>query len=289
MFFVEVYTECFCLNFMRIHFLIFFTLFTSLFLQAAQFAYPVGARSGALGSTSVTHSDVWSAFNNQAGLAFVKNISAGVNYENRFLMSELNLRSVAVALPFKGTTTFGISASSFGYHLYSENKYGLAIAKAFGEKISAGVQVDYLKTQIAEGYSNKGIMTVEMGFMLKPMKDFVLAAHVFNPVRSRLNSYNDERVVTIMKIGASYLFSEKVLLAVEVNNSTDEQPQFRTGLEYFILKSLFLRIGIGTNPSSISFGAGLNLKQIKIDLSSSHHQVLGYTPQIAIIYVPKHE
>ncbi|MBI2268880.1 MAG: hypothetical protein HYU69_00825 [Bacteroidetes bacterium] len=274
---------------MRIHFSIFFTLFTPLFLQAAQFAYPVGARSGALGNTSVIYSDVWSAFNNQAGLAFVKDISAGVNYENRFLISELSLRSVAAVLPFKGTTTFGISASSLGYHLYSENKYGLAIAKSFGEKISAGVQIDYLKAQIAEGYSSKGIMTIEMGMLFKPIKDLIIGAHVFNPVRSRLNDYNDERVATIMKIGASYLFSEKVLLAVEVNKRTDEQPQFRTGLEYFILKNLYLRAGIGTNPSSISFGAGLSLKQVKIDLSSSYHQVLGYTPQIAIVYVPKHE
>lgn len=274
---------------MRIRFALFCIFFVIVSLHASQFVYPVGARSGALGGTSATYTDVWSAFNNQAGLAFVKKFTAGTNYENRFLLPELSLKSVALALPFKGTTTFGLSASSFGYHLYSENKYGLAIAKSFGDKISAGVQIDYLKTQIAEGYSNKGVMTVEMGIMFMPVKDLVVAAHVFNPVRVKLNDYNEERVPTIMKIGASYFFSEKVLLVAEVSKNTDEEPQFKAGLEYGILKALYLRGGMGTNPSIISFGAGLNLKQIKIDISSSYHQVLGYTPQIAIVYTPKYE
>jgi hypothetical protein len=272
---------------MRIYF-IFSCFLLSFSINAAQFSFPVGARSGGLGNASSTLTDVWSAFNNQAGLAYVKSITAGANYESRFLLPELSLRSFAVALPFKGTT-FGLSASNFGYHLYSENKYGLAVAKAFGDKISAGVQMDYLNTQIAEGYATKGVMTVEMGVLAKPMKDLVVSVHVFNPVRSKLSDYNNELVPTIMKIGASYLFSEKVLLVTEVSKNNTDQPQFRAGLEYRIVKELYIRAGMGANPSTISFGMGLNLNQFKIDISSSYHQVMGYTPQISIVYIAKHE
>jgi len=45
--------------------------------------YPIGARSAAMGNASVSLSDMWSAHHNQAGLGFVRNISAGVSYENR--------------------------------------------------------------------------------------------------------------------------------------------------------------------------------------------------------------
>ncbi|MCC6690413.1 MAG: hypothetical protein IT235_02660, partial [Bacteroidia bacterium] len=154
-------------------------------LHAAQFCYPVGAQQGAMGGASVMFSDVWSAFNNQAGLAYIKTISAGANYENRFLLPELSLRSLALVLPFKGTT-FGLSASSFGYRLYSENKYGLAIAKTFSDKISAGIQLDYLNLHIAESYANKNVMTAEIGMLAKPLKNLIISAHVFNPVRSKL-------------------------------------------------------------------------------------------------------
>jgi len=163
------------------------------------------------------------------------------------------------------------------------------LGQAFGEKISAGVQLDYLKNQIAEGYSNKGVMTVEVGLMMKVIKNLLIGVHVFNPVRVKINDYNNERLATIMKLGASYMFSEKVMLAIEVNKSNSEQPQFKAGLEYLILKELYLRAGIGTNPSTMSFGVGVNLKQFKIDLSSSYHQVLGYTPQIGIVYTAKND
>jgi len=274
---------------MRIHYAFFLTIFScSSFICAAQFCSSVGARAGALGSASVTFTDVWSAFNNQAGLAHLKTFNVGVNYENRFLLPELSLKSFAAAIPFKGTT-FALSASSFGYHLYSENKYGLALAKAFGENISAGVQFDYLKTQIAEGYGTKGVATVEIGVLAKPVKNLIIAAHLFNPVRSKLNNYNNERVPTIMKLGASYSFSEKVVLITELNKITVEQVQFKVGLEYVLIKDLYIRAGMNTTTPNIALGFGITLKQFKIDISSSYHQVLGYTPQLAIVYAGNHE
>ncbi len=62
---------------------------------------PQGARSAALGNASVTFADFWAIQNNQAGLADFKNIAAGFYYENRFLLKELSLKSVAFVLPTK--------------------------------------------------------------------------------------------------------------------------------------------------------------------------------------------
>lgn len=270
---------------------LFFLIIAFVFLlksNAAQFEYPVGARSGALGDASSTFVDIWSAFNNQAGLAYLSSFTAGVNYENRFLLPELGLKSVAFAMPYKGTV-FALSASSFGYNLYSENKYGFALAKAFGEKVSAGVQLDYLNMHIAEGYGNAGLFTAEIGLLIKPLKNLVISAHVFNPVRRKIDDYNNERITTIMKCGASYTFSEKLLLAIEVVKDNLQDAQFKAGLEYHIVKEMYLRAGMGTNPSRISFGIGLNLKKLRIDIASSYHPVLGYSPQLSLLYPIRYE
>src|SRR3954470_24173291 len=76
-------------------------------------SYPIGARSAALSDASVTYSDIWCSFNNQAGLAKLKGCTAGVDYVNRFLLPEFSTRSFAVALPTKNSGVFALSSLMF--------------------------------------------------------------------------------------------------------------------------------------------------------------------------------
>src|SRR5256885_5366971 len=99
--------------------LLFVILFfcTSFHLLAAD-NYPVGARSAGVANASVTCSDLWSAFHNQAGLALLKKISAGVYFENKFLLPDLSLKSFAIAVPSSKLGSFALSATMFGGSLY---------------------------------------------------------------------------------------------------------------------------------------------------------------------------
>jgi hypothetical protein len=266
----------------KIYFLIILFLSTS-FVFAGNEDYPVGARSSAMGNASVSLSDVWSAHHNQAGLAFVHDISAGAYYENRFLIKEISVRGGAVALPIKAGT-FGLCITNFGYSQYNENKYSLSFAKAFGEKLSAGIAMDYLTTKIAEGYGSKGVLAAEAGIIAKPIKGLSIGAHVFNPTRSRISEYDDERLSTIIRLGADYNFSDKVTLAVEAQKDIKYKAEFKAGLEYKAVKEFYLRIGVSTNPTLSSFGFGINLKNLKIDVSASYHQTLGISPQLGLSY-----
>lgn len=242
-----------------------------------------GANSAAIGNASVSISDLWSVYNNQAGLANLKTITTGICYENRFSVSELSVKSAAFALPVK-RGTFGFSISSFGYSLYQENNYGLAFAKAFGENFSAGVKMDYFSFKLAEGYGKKSAIAAEIGIQAKLIENLSLGAHIFNISRTKLTNDNKEYLPTILRLGFNYKFSEKVFVAVETEKDIDHKAQFKTGLEYRIIKELYLRGGISTNPTLSSFGFGLNLKQFRLDFASSFHSVLGYTPQLGLLY-----
>ena len=247
---------------------------------------PIGARSSGMGNASVSFGDVWSAHHNQAGLGFVRDISAGAYYENRFLLKEISIKGGVVALPVKGGT-FGLSISNFGYSLYHENKYSLSFAKAFGDKLSAGVAIDYLTTKIAEGYGSKGVLAAEFGIQAKPLKGLTIGAHVFNPTRSKAADYNDERLPTIIRFGGDYDFSEKVKVAVETEKDMSQKAIFKAGIEYKPVKEFYLRAGIGTNPTLTSFGFGINLKNLKIDVAGNYHQTLGISPQLGLTYIFK--
>lgn len=262
---------------------LFLFFFYSTFSAFAQTEGNSGARSAGMGNASVCLTDVWSNFNNQAGLGFIKQTSVGANYENRFGMKELSTKSVAAATPVKGGV-FGVNVSSFGYTLYHENKYGLAFGKSFGEFLSAGIQMDYLSYNIAEGYGNKGFLTAEMGILAKPMKNLIIGAHLFNPTRTKLATYNNEKIPTLMNLGVNYIFSEKVFVAVEIEKDIDHKPSVKVGTEYHPIKEFYLRAGVSSNPSQPAFGFGLDLKNFKLDVSAQFHSVLGFSPQFGLSY-----
>jgi hypothetical protein len=246
--------------------------------------YSIGARSAGMGNASVSLSDVWSAHQNQAGLGFVRNISCGAYYENKFLLKELGLKACVAAIPVKGGT-FGIEFSNFGYSLYSENKYSVSFAKAFGDKFSIGIAMDYLNTKIAEGYGSKGVAAAEIGLQAKPLKGLTIGVHVFNPTHTKFVDYNNERVPTIFRLGGNYNFSDKVILAIETEKDISQKAIFKAGVEYKVVKEFYLRAGICTNPTLNSFGFGMNLKNFKIDFSTNCHQTLGFSPQFGLTYV----
>jgi len=270
------------------------TLVYPVILPASNYNTPVGGRSAALAFTSVTLNDFWSVHNNQAGLAYFENIATGFYYENRFLIKELGLRAGAFVLPTR-SGVFGLNYNYFGYSKYSEQKIGVAYAKAFGENFSAGLQLDYLTTRIAENYGSKSTFTFELGIRTKLSENFFIAAHVYNPIGVKIENEYNERIPTIFKFGLSYWVSDKLLLAIETEKDLIYKPLFRGGIEYKIVEQAIVRIGYSTLPSTTgsenfnisslyAFGFGLNLKKLVIDFSSTIHQTLGWSPQISIIY-----
>jgi hypothetical protein len=264
-----------------------YLLFSSFLLYISSFASD-GARSAGLGGASVSLADVWAAQNNQAGLGFQKSFACGISYENPFLMKELSTKTFGLALPVKDGA-FGVLVSNFGYSLFNQNKIGLCFGKAFGEKISAGISMDYFSTTISE-YGKKNSFAAEMGIQAKPLKNLTIGAHIFNLSRTKILDYNDERLPTIMRLGFDYKFSEKVFVAVETEKDIEKKGMIKTGLEYRPIKELYVRAGVSTNPSLSCFGIGLNLKQFKLDLSSSYHSTLGFSPQVSLIYeIEKHK
>ena len=258
-------------------FLVFF--FTSLFLFA-QFETS-GARSAALGGSSITQQDVFSAQNNQAGLGFVKSISVGAFFENRFLVKQLNHSSFLFAIPVK-KGTFGITYNGFGYTQFKQDKFGISYGILLSENFSVGVQINYHSIRIGDIYGRTNALTAALGFQGKLTKQITVAAHVLNPNRTKLVDYNNERMPSAIKLGIQYAYSEKLNIQLEADKNSNSKLNFKGGVEYMPAKDFYLRFGVTSNPNLFSFGTGFKINAIKIDISSSYHQVLGFSPQVAL-------
>ena len=265
------------------------SLFLVAVFQSAAFGgnenQPVGARSAGLSNASLTLNDVWSVHHNQAGLGSIRKITAGVYYESRFLMPELGLSAGAIAIP-AGKGAFGLSFRTFGYQAYKENKIGLAYGRAFGDFLSIGMQVNFQSAVFSEFYGSASTFTAEIGAIYKPSKKVTLAAHLFNPNQSRIAEFDDERIPSVIRFGARYLFSDQVFVVAEVENALYQKPVLRGGLEYHPVDILYVRAGISGNPFNSNFGFGLQMKKFQLDFAGAFHQVLGFTPKISLTFNP---
>lgn len=244
---------------------------------------PIGPRSAALGHASVCITDVWSVTNNQANLGSLKQYEAACFYENRFLIKELSQHGFAIATPIK-KGCFGFQFSSLGYKLYRETKSTLAYGISLNDRISAGVGLDVLSTKIADIYGKAMTVSGELGIQVKITRELYFASHVYNPFRAQITSYNHEKIPSIFKLGMMYSFSEKVFLCAEAEKTSLQNINIKGGLEYRPHSLIYIRVGAASYPTQASFGLGVNYEGLKIDVTSSFHQVLGFSPQIGLSY-----
>ncbi|MCK5857391.1 MAG: hypothetical protein KAG64_07870 [Bacteroidales bacterium] len=267
----------------QILFTFFFSLLTN-FVIGQIISGNVGGRSAAMGGVGAANNDFWSVNNNQAGLGFAEGSGVGFYYDNHFLIKELSLNQLSAVFKTK-RGGFGLNVSYFGYGQYNEKKIGLAYGMKLGKRFALGVQMDYLHTFIAENYGSKSMFTFEIGLMTKITDELTLGAHVYNPIRTQISEYNDERLPTLLKLGLNWDLAKDFTAAIEAESDMNNPLILRAGLEYNIMDLMYARIGVSNNPNVFSFGVGLYLGGFKLDFASSMHQVLGYSPQISASYL----
>lgn len=118
-------------------------------------------KSAAMSNTSVTLTDIWSVYHNQAGLGFIDDISAGIFHQSGFIKQQ-NLQGLGFAYPTK-TGTIAASYSYYGFSQYNEMQAGLAFGRSFTRYFAVGLQINYLSTRIADNYGSANTVNFEVG------------------------------------------------------------------------------------------------------------------------------
>ncbi len=246
-----------------------------------------GARSVALSHASISISDIWGTFHNQAGLTSIKTISTGIFYESRFQLKDLSLMAITTVLPTK-TGVFGISFSQIGTGTFKENKAGLAFAKKLSPKISAGIQFNYFSSILPENKATKSFFTFEGGLILHPTSTIHLGAHVFNPLEQGITTLSGKiKTPAIYRIGGNYHISNIFLISAECETNTINPLVIRVGSEFSVIEKLVFRIGVTENPFNYSAGVGYKTGNLTTDFGFSYFRNLGLSPSVSIYYTIK--
>jgi hypothetical protein len=228
--------------------------------------------------------DLWSVYNNQAAMAYLENINAGLHYESRFAADLSSANIAACVLPAL-TGVFGLNIAYMGFETYGETRIGMGYGKKLAEKLSLGIQFNYHLLSFDTGYANSGTFTGEIGLFATPLDNLFIGAHVFNPTLAKLSSDYEEPVPVYFEIGAGYLIAGKLMLTAEIYKEKEKEMSPRFGLDYSLIKIMSLRSGISLKPMELCFGVGWFVKKrLNLDLAFYHHELLGFNPQISLAY-----
>jgi hypothetical protein len=244
---------------------------------------PVGGRANSMANATVALSDAWSFHHNPGALAKLDKLSIGVSYENRFLIKELQSQGFVYIQPVKsGVISFG--AQSYGYSDFRTFRGGLGYSMKLTEKFMAGVQLNYQNLRLTDFYGSRQSVTAEFGLLCLITENWHVGMSIFNIGRAKLSSYQDDRFSTVMRLGTSFAFSDKLILAAETEKHIDYPLRVKSGLDYALAKHFYLRAGVATQPIELTFGFGYRMKSVLLDFGSAYHQLLGFSPHFGLTY-----
>ncbi len=156
--------------------------------------------------------------------------------------------------------------------------------RKFGKHVAAGVQLDYLRIHLSDDYGNKNLLSCEIGMQYRADHRLTIGIQVLNPIPVKVTRYPEELLPSALCAGLSYCPSETLMVAAEAEKELAQKLRLRAGAEYHVAKTMYVRIGLSTNPASFSFGFGLEYGKLTIDMASSYHQALGFSPSASVAY-----
>ncbi len=236
-----------------------------------------------MGMSQVAYYSPWAAHYNPGLIPWAENGAFAVGVDNRFFVSQLNGQGFAGVMPIKNSAV-GLSFTHQGFGKYNRSRIGGSYGMKLSEHMAAGVSVHYDLLSLGEFYGRGSALSASVGFSAKVNEDLMFAASVFNPFRASFSNNIEENLPALLNIGVNYKFSEKVNMSAELEKDINLRPGMKLGIEYLPIDVLYLRAGFRTQPQSYTFGIGLQLKQIRIDMASWVHPVLGVSPMLSLQY-----
>ena len=241
--------------------------------------YPLRIEGMGIGAGIKPFADAFSFVLNPASLASQESLTAGVYDERRFLMSELNLYSLACSFPAAGGG-LGVQLAYSGFAAYNESTIMLAYGKKLGKLIDLGVQFNYTLFHIS-GYGPAGSVQAAAGMLIHPSEKMTLGVYVFNPAGENIGKHSGEKIASLYKTSMGYYASAQVYVGVDLIKEEGRPFAMQVAMHYQFAGQFFAGLGILTFPG-IPYGwAGWMRKGLRIDMHVSYHPQLGFTPALA--------
>jgi len=243
---------------------------------------PGGARQIALSRSNIaSNDDVFSLFNNPAGLSFINSRELGVYYSPApFELKELSNAFGVYCEPTEyGNFSGGFSI--YGFELYKETQLALGYGRRVSNNFFVGITTIYRNISI-KNYGSKGVFLFNLGAIAKINEKFGFGFAAENITRTTVNKESNQ-IPTVFWIGGYAKFVKELTFNLALQKELEQNPSIRIGAEYQLLDFIQLRFGVSDEPRTYSTGLGIIYEFLQFDYAFSSHPDLGSTHQFGII------
>lgn len=241
-----------------------------------------GAKQISMSNSDVALSnDVFSIFNNSAGLSQINWREIGIYYSPApFGLTELANGYIAYIEPSPyGSFSFG--AMTYGFELYRESKLLLSYSNHYQKMFFYGLTFNFHSLNI-KNYGNDFSLYLNIGSLVYLQKNLRFGFTIDNINRA---SFSDEKgqIPTLLRTGFSYDVIPEMSINISLEKDIRHKPSFQFGIDYDIIDYFSLRTGYANNPSKYSVGIGINYLMFNLDYAMFSHIDLGLTHQFGLI------
>jgi len=244
--------------------------------------YSPGARQISLANSDVAlANDVFSIFNNPAGLAQLNWREVGIYYSPApFGLTELSNGYVAYNEPFD-FGSISIGGMTYGFDLYRESKVVLGYSYNYENILFAGLTINYHSYSI-QNYGSTSALYINAGGLVYILDELRWGFFVNNLNRASVADIDDQ-IPMVFATGLSFDIIQNFSLNFALEKDIRFNPSVQFGIEYDIIEYLSLRAGTSNDPSRFTAGVGINYSIFSLDYAFFTHQDLGLTHQAGII------
>jgi hypothetical protein len=244
---------------------------------------PAGARYLSLGAYSIENIDVYATRTNAASLARLKQPAAAVYGERRFMLEDLNTFYCSMALT-TGSGNFAVHGSYFGFDLSNQTQLSLSYGRKLSAKADIGVSFHYNQIKQAGIYGSANAITGSAGIIFHLTEKLHAGLNAYNPIRAAYDKQKEERIPAQYNFGLGYDVSDKLYVSAELVKTEGYNINVNAGIQYRFIPQFFIRAGIATLTSNYFAGLGFNLKHFRMDIATSYHPQLGFTPGLLLLF-----
>ncbi|HPD18719.1 MAG TPA: PorV/PorQ family protein, partial [Candidatus Goldiibacteriota bacterium] len=280
---------------------------------------PPFARAVGMGEAFASISDgTYGLYYNPAGLSYIPGFEVQLTHIGWFQNINYEFFSIVTPVPLFETGKLGLAFAWFQvdemdktselpsydpgdlattdfdlYKLYKFSPYDYSIILGYGieiyKNLSGGISIKYTAENIDK--SSGANVTTDAGFIYK----YELKGHL---LRAGLNLSNLGSELKMDKVGFEPpkilktgisdqfdLFSNKLLLALQIMLQPDYDNLYSLGFEYWIHNLFALRAGYKFGAfNQPTFGAGVRYKNMEFDYAFVKYDELGNTHRFSLLY-----
>ncbi len=224
----------------------------------------------------------WAINYNPAGLASLTAFQCSAFIvPQQFGLQELQTTALAAARPFS-FATIGIKVEKFGFDLYKETEFGLAVASKIDGNISGGLSFQYQRLDI-DRYGTAGNFSINGGIIARVLKNVDVGFDINNITGATIGK-TDEKMPQVCSLGACLSPLNEFKVSIEMEKDIRFPASIKMGIEQIVFDVIAFRAGVANNPDKYSLGFAVRYSFYEFGYAGYSHPDLGWTHQIELSF-----